>query len=270
MPLAFGYAIYAHRDSCPNNNTGGVHFTGDNTVNITGGGVMSDACLDANGSVDVNVNGGGINYTTDYNPSGNPSVSPAPTNQDNTLPEWALLFPEPNCSNLPNLTFNTNGTNDRGVYNGNITITGNNNVTMNPGLYCFSGNVTINGGTVTGNSITIYMMGGNLSVSGNSVTNITAPNFAVTMNDGIPGMLIYVAGTNAGQVTLEGNGDSSFVGTIFASHENSRVDIGGTSDAVFHTQLIAGTVFIHGNAVLDVTFNDNQVYYLPARLTLEK
>jgi hypothetical protein len=270
MPLAFGYAVYAHRDDCPNSNTGGVHFTGNNTVNIVGGGIMSDACMDANGSVNVNVTGGDINYLTDYNPSGNPQISPPPTQQNYPIPEWALLFSEPDCSTLPTASFNTNGANNPGVYNSNITINGNDIATLNPGLYCFGANVTINGGTVTGNDVTLYMMSGDLSVSGNSITNLSAPNFVEEPEDGISGMLIYIADDNAGIVDLAGNGDSSFVGTIFGSNPDSEIHIGGTSDAVFQCQLIAGTVFIHGGAIIDVSFNDDQAYILPSRLTLEK
>ncbi len=271
MPLAFGYAVYAHMDSCPNSNDGGVHFTGNNAVNITGGGVMSDACITANGNVDVNVNGGGINYISDYNYNGNPDVYPDPDQQTTPIPDWALLFREPNCSNLPSASFETDGTpNNPGIYNGNITINGNDEVIMNPGLYCFNGNVTVNGGSVFGEHVTIYMVSGDLTVSGNSDTRISAPNFVQSDNDGVTGMLIYVGEDNAGEVDLAGNGTSQFSGTIYASHADSRVELGGTSDAVFNTQVIAGTVFIHGDATLDVTFNANNVYALPARLTLER
>ncbi len=272
MPLAFGYAVYAHRDSCPNSNDGGVHFTGNNAVNITGGGVMSDACLDANGSVNVNVYGGGINYITDYTPSGNNlDINPEPDQQTTPIPDWALLFREPICSNLPTAYFETDGTpNNPGIYNGPITINGNDEVIMNPGLYCFNGNVTVNGGSVFGEHVTIYMVSGDLTVSGNSETHISAPNYVESDNDGVTGMLIYVGEDNAGEVDLAGNGTSQFSGTIYASHTDSRVELGGTSDAVFNTQVIAGTVFIHGDATLDVTFNANNVYALPARLTLER
>ncbi len=270
MPLAFGYAVYAHRDSCPNNNGGGVHFNGTNQVNITGGGVMSDACINAVGNINLHVNGGGINFITEYDDNGNTTVVPDPEQQTTPIPDWALLFSEPDCSGLPSASFDEDGNNSAGNYSGNITINGNDEATLDAGLYCFSGNVTINGGSFIGEHITIYMVSGDLTVSGNSVTQISAPNFVDNANDGITGMLIYVDEDNAGQVNLEGNGNSQFSGTIYASNQDSRVDIGGTSNAVFNTQIIAGTVFIHGNATLDVTFNDANMYALPARLTLER
>jgi hypothetical protein len=270
MPLAFGYAIYAHRDSCPNNNQGGVHFDGNNTVTVTGGGIMSDACLDANGSsVDVDVNGGDINYVSSYTPSGNPAVSPAPTKQDNNLPYWSLLFTEPDCSGLPNASSNGKGTINPGIYDG-IKVTGSENLVMNPGLYCFTNTFKLNGNSVTGNGVTIYMMNGNVVANGSAEVNLTAPNYVENANDGVTGVLIYMGTENTGKVDLTGNSNSVFSGTIFGEHPNSRIEVGGASDAVFHSQLIAGTVKVHGNAEIDIIFDPTRVYALPSRLTLEQ
>ncbi|GAB4579123.1 MAG: hypothetical protein Fur0022_18610 [Anaerolineales bacterium] len=282
MPLAFGYAVYAHRDSCPNNNTGGIRFDGNNQVTITGGGIMSDACIDANGSsLDVDVTGGNINYITEYTPSGSPSVSPSPTQQLNKLPDWALLFSEPDCSDLPASSTNGDGTISAGVYSSGISVTGNEQLTLNPGLYCLDDDFTINGNNdsyVIGSGVTIFMRNGDLTSNGNATVRLSAPNYVVTANDGITGMLIYLGADNNGEVNLSGNSESYYSGTIFGVHEDSRIEVGGTGDLTscynnipcFGTQLIAGTVKIHGNAVLDIDFLSNAVYYLPARLTLEK
>ncbi|HNB51169.1 MAG TPA: Tad domain-containing protein [Anaerolineales bacterium] len=282
MPLAFGYAVYAHRDSCPNSDTGGVRFDGTNLVSIEGGGIMSDACLAANGTaLQVDVTGGEINYATDYAPSGSPLVSPEPTHQQNLLPEWALLFPEPDCSTLPTATSNGEGTINPGIYDG-ITVTAAEQLTMNPGLYCFDGNFIINGNAdsfVIGNGVTIFMRDGDVSSNGSAKVQLSAPSYVVTDDQGVTGMLIYLSAENDGLVDLTGNSASYYSGTIFGEHDDSLIEIGGTGDMssgcfngipCFGTQLIAGTVKIHGNAMLDIQFVSNAVYYLPARLTLEK
>ena len=270
MPLAFGYAIYAHRKSCPNSNTGGVHFSGSNQVSVTGGGVMSDACMDANGSaVKVKVTGGDINYITDYNPSGSPSISPSPTQQENLLPDWSLLFTEPDCSDLPNASSSGNGTINPGVYSG-IKVTGSEALVMNPGLYCFTGDFMMNGKSVTGNGVTIYMISGDVTANGNADVNLSAPNYSASNNDGVTGVLIYLGQDNDGTVDLTGNSGSAFSGTIYGASEDSVIKISGTSDAVFYSQMIAGTVNVVGNANIQVDFNSNQVYSLPSRLTLEQ
>ncbi|HNB50651.1 MAG TPA: Tad domain-containing protein [Anaerolineales bacterium] len=279
MPLAFGYAIYAHREDCPNSNTGGVRFDGNNNVTIDGGGVMSDACMDANGSVHVQVNGGEINYITSYAPSGNPYVNPAPALQPNLLPDWALLFPEPDCSSLSAGTTNGNGTISPGIYT-DITVNGSDSLTMSPGLYCLDGDFSVTGNTtVIGEGVTIFMRDGDFTTNGGGVVRLSAPNYVVEDNDGVTGMLIYIASENPGSVDLTGNSQSYYSGTIFGEHEDSRIEIGGTGDMTtgcyngipcFGTQLIAGTVKVHGNAIIDIDFVSNAVYYLPARLTLER
>jgi hypothetical protein len=294
MPLAFGYAIYAHRDDCPNSNTGGVHFTGDNLVNIQHAGIMSDACMDANGSVVVDVACSDsndptcdINYITDYAPSGSPVVNPPPTPQSNPLPDWALLFPEPDCSGLSNQSSpNNGGPVSPGIYNGGLTVNGGDNLVMSPGLYCLNGDFQITGGTVQGPDVdnnpdstnpavvTIYLMcdGCSYNSSGNADIYLSAPNYVANHNDGVAGMLIYLDKDNGGQVNLLGGLDSYYNGTVFGPHEDSQCEVGGTSSlmSIFNTQIICGTIFIHGNAQININFDQNNVYYLPARLTLEK
>ncbi|NJN44787.1 MAG: hypothetical protein HC806_08775 [Anaerolineae bacterium] len=181
---------------------------------------------------------------------------------------------------MSNLSTSGDGTINPGIYS-SIKVTGGEQLTMNPGLYCLDGDFEINGNNssfVKGNGVTIYMRSGNFTSNGNAAVQISAPNFVVNDEDGIAGMLIYLATDNAGEVSLKGNSDSHYSGTIYAAHEDSRVEVGGTGDLTscfngapcFGTQLIAGTVKISGTATLDVDFNSNQVYFLPARLTLER
>ena len=281
MPLAFGYAVYAHRDSCPNSSTGGVQVEGNPNAVVSGGGIMSDGCLNLSGSSSTTVTGGfPINYDEDDGYTGGGAVSPTPTGQTNELPEWALLFPEPDCSDLPSASSSGDGTISPGIYSG-INVTGGEQLTMNPGLYCFDGNFTINGNNtsfVEGESVTIYMRSGNFTTNGNAAVRLSAPSFVAEDNDGVTGMLIYLGPDNDGEVSLLGNTESYYSGTIYAEHEDSTIEVGGTGDLTscyndlpcFGTQLIAGTVRLHGDAVLNVTFNKDAVYYLPARLTLER
>ena len=277
MPLAFGYAVYAHRKSCPNNATGGIQVEGSPTAVISGGGMISGACVSFIGSSNTTVTGGHpINYITTK--SGTASVSPTPTPQTNTLPEWALLFPTVDCSNLPNASSNGDGTISPGVYASGIQITGNEQLLMNPGLYCFDNDFNINGNNssfvkINGSGgVTIYMRQGNFTSNGNATVQLQAPNYVVTANDGLKGVLIYMGPSNTGEVSLLGNSDSWYNGTIYGEHEDSTIKIGGTAGAtsIFNTQLIAGTVRIHGNAALNINFDSGLVYLLPSRLTLEK
>lgn len=282
-PLAFGYAIYAHRESCTAQE-GGVEGSGNIEITIHGNGIMSDACFDANGGVEIVVDGCSGNYPIHYgtsdDSSGSYSVCPSPTGPSNPLPEWALTFPNVDCSNLSNLSSNGDGTINPGIYNG-IMVTGNEELVMNPGLYCFTGDFTITGGTVLGNGVTIYLMSGaDFSTVGNAEVKLTAPNFSADDEDGIVGVLIYMDSSYDGEISLLGDTESIYVGTVYAAHPDSEIEIGGAGDASsggcagsdtgYFTQLIAGRVWLHGNSDLDICFNKDLAFSMPSRLTLEK
>jgi hypothetical protein len=278
MPLAYGFAIYSHGDGCnTGGNPGGIVFNGGGTgvVNVYGGGILSNSCLIGNGGVDVNVNGGGVGYGPGSSSVCNGAgcnISPSPQVQPKPVPDSALLFIKPDCSDLPNASSNGNGTISPGVYTGNVTVSGNENLVMNPGLYCFVGaNFTANGGTVTGNGVTIYLDDGDISISGNVKAVLSAPTDPPSSpNQGVQGMLIFMDEDYDGNISLTGGGESSFTGVIFAAHPDSTVDISGNTNDIFNTQLIAGQVTVGGTAIVNVTFVDGNVYHLPANLTLQK
>jgi len=278
MPLAFGYAIYAFGDGCgPGSDPGGINFDGGGgggSVIVNGGGMFSNTCITGNGGVDVIVNDGfGIGYLGDNECNGsNCSVSPAPTQQTEPLPDWALLFPEPDCSGLSSQPDPPNGTAtiSRGIYDG-FTVNGSDNLTLEPGLYCFTGNLNATGGTITGEGVTIYMQSGGINIGGGmDDVDLSAPGFVGEEEDGKAGMLIYMAEDNEGVISLTGNSNTTFTGVIFAANPDSEIDISGTADAVFNCQLIAGMVTVGGAAQITVNFDYGLVHKLPARLTLEK
>jgi hypothetical protein len=141
-----------------------------------------------------------------------------------------------------------------------------------PGLYCLYGNVTINGGSFIGSGVTIYLESGNFDTSGNATVQLSAPSDDPDPYPALPGMLIFMADGNAGSVTLLGNTDSSYTGTVYAADPDSMVEIGGTGSVLetYQTQLIGGTVFIHGNAEIDITFDGEENYEVPAVIELYK
>ena len=282
MPLAFGFAIYAFGDGCGTGaNPGGVFFNGgggSGSVTVSGNGVLSNTCLQGNGSVNVQVNDGDLGFGSGstYGCSGaGCSITPwPPTEQPEPLPGWALLFTEPKCDEAFSGGYvsgpSDGGTIYPGKYSG-ITVNGNDALVMKPGLYCFNGSFNATGGSITADGVTIYMENGNISISGGIDPAVfSAPTYVVNPEDGVKGMLIYMAESNEGSISLQGNSNSTYTGVIFAANPDSTVDISGTADAVFNTQLIAGSVTVGGNANITVNFTEGLVYHLPARLTLEK
>jgi hypothetical protein len=284
-PLAFGNAIVSLSENCQGND-GGVTFDGggNSDISINGGGIFSNSCLEVNGtSLDVcvdettegNCDGdGSIGYVSDYSESGNPDISPAPSQSPVTMPDFEV--PEPDCGSLP----------DRGNHNGGGTIQPgrydrirlpNGSLTMEPGLYCLYGEFTVNGGDLTANDVTVFMVQNDFSTSGNATIVMDAPPLQCDTLGGtpgcppsIPGMLIYMAESNSGNITIQGDASSTFDGAVYAP--TGQIDLGGGSSAmsVAHVQLIADTVKVHGNVSIDIDYDDQIVFKLPATLSLHR
>jgi hypothetical protein len=275
-PLAYGNAIVALGMDC---DTGGIDFDGDSGVSVTGGGIFSNSCIDTRGGVGVNVYGGHDiscvlpNCYDDHGISG--VMNPTPEESlGRALPVEAFSVPKPVCDGLPNRgAYNGDGTLEPGIYD-RIRIPNGDHV-MEPGLYCVSNEVTINGGSLIGSNVTFYLKNGDFASSGNATIRLTAPpvrncGAPCKTHNGIPGMLIYLAEGNTGEVSLLGNEDSNYLGLVYAP--DGTVQAGGTSSlmAEMHAQLIGKDVKIHGNTSVVINFADGLNYQIPASLDLYK
>lgn len=274
--LAFGYAIVALREDCPNSSTGGVHYDGDSDLIVSGGGIFSNACMVKNGGVSVQVTpeDEGIVCTGSscYDNNGNSgSVSPAPQESPLPIPRESWEVPPPDCSGLPNRGNHTgSGTLQPGNY-GRIRLNSSNDeITLEPGLYCISDGITVNGGMISGTGVTLFLTGGDFSTSGGVQVNLTAPSAVSCANcpPALPGVLIYLAAGNTGEVSLLGNADSEYLGLVYAP--NGTIEAGGNSSelSVIHAQLIADTVKLHGTTSVDIHFDDDENYQIPSKIDL--
>ncbi len=275
IPLAFGNAIVALGMDCADS---GIEFDGSSGVLVNGGGVFSNSCIDTQGGVGVTVYGGDItcrlpNCYDDHGGSG--SMSPTPEeNMGRALPRESYAVPQPQCDGMPDHgAYNGDGTLEPGRYS-RIRIQ-NGDHTFEPGLYCVSGEVTINGGTAVGTNITLYLIAGDYTSNGNATIKLTAPPVVncgapCATHNGIPGVLIYLAEGNTGEVALLGNEDSNYLGLVYAP--DGTIQAGGTSStmAEVHAQLIGYDVKIHGNTSVNINFDDQLNYQIPASLDLNK
>ena len=277
--LSYGNAIVSLNMGC-HGNDGGVTFDGggNSDIIIHGGGVFSNSCIEANGSsleicVDDQTTGscdgdGEINYRTTYDQSGNPIISPAPTQVSNPIP--TIEIDPPDCSSLPNMGDHSgSGVISPGRYSRIRQNSAGGTLELQPGLYCLYGEFTINGGTLTGENVTIYMASGDFTTAGNATQNLDAPPIDCSSTGcppAMPGMLIYMDPGNSGVVTLQGDTSSTFEGTVFAPA--GTIDLGGGSSAMStaSVQLIGDTVKIHGNVTIDILYDENLVYMVPPRL----
>ena len=271
--MAFGYAIAALREDCPNSSTGGVIFDGGGNTNanvtIFNGGIYSAACMGGNGTVavysDTEV---GNYYTTDLSLVGGATISPDPQKATTSLPEFDI--DPPDCTGMTNYgSVNSPDIDhpiDPGIYT-SISVGNNEDLVMNPGLYCVQ-RFSVGGGTVTGSGITIYMNGTAsndwFTVSGGTV-NLESPgddSYAPAKK----GILIYMGHTSS--VNLGGNADSYYAGTVYAPL--ARIDVGGTSqiNPTYSTQLIGDTVVVHGTARIDINFDLTSIFQDPSFVDL--
>lgn len=273
--LAFGYAVAAIREDCPNTSTGGVHFDGTSNLIVNGGGIFSNACIVAGGTVDVDVNGAGIvcTGTNCYTNNGGPSVSPAPGSGSLTLPEALTMVPPPDCSLVPLRGSHTGGgTISPGRYTDIRVNTSADVLDMQPGLYCLSGDFKANGGTIDGDGVTLYLTDGDFDIAGGVQINLTAPPSRTCQfcPPPIPGVLIYLAAGNTGEVSLLGTSDSEYLGLVYAP--SGTIEAGGTGSelSVIHAQLIADTVKLHGTTDVLINFDDEHNYSVPSMIELYK
>ena len=278
LPFAYGADVIALRTDCPNNNTGGVQFQGNETVTINGGNIFSNFCLFKNGSSIVNVTNGSIYYNTQatYQHPGNPdcgtagsNISPCPAQTSDQMSFNDIL--QPDCSALQDLTWSGNnlpgsGHNKvltPGQYTKDPSISGNDNLTLQPGLYCFYNGFTVTGSNpiLTGDGVTIVMMGGAMKISGGATINLSAPIASVSL-PAVPGLLIYQPPANTNDMQIGGNTASTLSGTIFAP--TASITFSGTSTVgqCYDLQIIGNTVIITGTPNVCINYDKKNNYFI--------
>jgi hypothetical protein len=277
-----GYAIYALTE----HDCKGVWFSGTGDTLVNGGGVFSNSDA-ASASCQSGVQGGGGAITVDpsygidvvgtFDIGGSGMVSPAPN--EYATRSYIRPMPTPDCSALNDygkLKINASQTVTvpPGRYQ-EISIGANANVTFDPGMYCIYGNKGIKGtgGTVTGTGVFFYLTDGPFDLGGNTLVQLMAEETEGVLEDPSSndwkGMLIYMAPTNSNPVHVTGSSNTYYTGTIYAP--SSEVTLEGTGDTLgVNAQVIGLSVKITGNADLDVQYEENKNYYLPAAIDLAK
>ena len=181
-------------------------------------------------------------------------------------PDPLRNIPQPTKASLPDQSSgpkhysNGNRVISPGVYHGGITITGQANVTMLPGIYymdgggfSFSGqgNLLANGVMIynapSGSSDTISLSGSN----GGSVT-MTPPTSGT-----YKGMTLFQERTATQVMNISGNGGFYVTGTFYTA--NSLMNVTGNGDAHIGSQYISRYLDLNGTGNLLVDYNPDQV-----------
>jgi len=268
-PFADGYAILALKESCDKVNcssgdNGGITDCGNVDIDVVVGGMYSNACLSKAGNSGTIHAEDGIYYITTLDDKHNKFD---PTPEKVTTPILLQVKP-PDCGAVPEESApKKGGTIYPGQYH-DITLTGNGDLVMMPGLYCVSGSFQVNNGTLSidggdDEGVTIYLTGTDSSfdTTGNVQVNLRAPRGEPEeVSPAIPGMLIMMAEGNHNEIDFGGTSGSYYRGTIYAP--TGVIDMGGNSGLAGSqsTQIIGSTIRVHGNPGLVVNFDAGDIY----------
>ena len=135
---------------------------------------------------------------------------------------------------------------------------------LQPGVYCVDGSFQVNGGdTLIGDDVVIYMKTGTLKWNGGATIKLNAPN-----TGDYKGLLIYQPPTNINDLTINGNGDSAIVGSIFAPGAQVIVEGGGGASGL-ECQIIGDTVKLSGSSATVIDYKAELNYQPPIPPSVE-
>jgi hypothetical protein len=254
---ASGAAVIALSDSDI-----GVYLHGTPEINIANNGSIYSNTVgtsaDFRGTPGTEV--AEINLVGDYNINGSFNTNEMdyeglPTVVNTNMPPIEDPYknlPAPTYSTTPDLgTISASGTYNPGYYSGGIQIsTG--NFTLNPGIYILDGNknkggLDISGGIVNAHGVLFYVIGGSVDIRGNTQLTLSPPT-----SGNYAGVSIFQSRTNTNEAEINGGGGLNMTGTLY--FPNNKLWVAGNGDTI-GTQLIADTIEIGGNGLINIPYN---------------
>ncbi len=252
---------------------GGDHDMQNGDVEVSGGSVAF------NGNVDVHNNGQVVSDGSIYvqgnatGPNNGGGYSPNPLTGQPAMPDPLATYQLPNDFSSLAVKSDpcTDGPGIYGAYNfPNATCT------LAPGLYVITGEWSLTGsaGLDATAGVTLYFTcgdtsdpracaapgeaGGWLNAAGNGVVNVVAPSSGATQ-----GLAIAYDRLNTSALVLDGNGASSYVGTIYAY--SAAMDYTGnacstTTDALI---VVGGLTFDGNNGCLQTAYTQDKNVWVP-------
>lgn len=254
--MVFGNAVVALKE----HGRGAMRSHGNNNLEVYGGGLFvnsDDECaFDQMGNSTIFAPNGGLNTVGGVCLRG--SIDPAShiDTGASAVPYPPIsLPPTPLCTGPAAVNGNTMLP---GYYESNHSFPPSGVDILNPGIYCVDATFMLNAhDRLVGHDVVIYMVDENIHWDGQAEIDLTAPTTGP-----FAGLLIYMPLTNDEGIILNGNMESSLVGTILAPA--SDIQLNGTmSSSMYHTQIIGYTVDLIGDADIIVTYNDAEQYEAP-------
>lgn len=126
---------------------------------------------------------------------------------------------------------------------------------LHGGIYCITGNVVLSGGSrLVGNGVMLLIEDGEVRISGDAEVQLTAPT-----NGNAAGLLIYMPLDNHSRLAINGNGNSSYRGTILAPSADIRLN-GPESKYGLHSQIIGYYIEVDGQNNIVIKYKDEDNY----------
>lgn len=249
VPMFDGNAVVGlSPDACP-----GIQYQGNAETRITGGGIYVNSGCDPafdNESTAPQLSAPRLCTVGSYD-VGDVNIPDLNSGCDSLgFPPENMQMPNPTCGSM---TATQTGSNmSPGNYSGNFPPAG---VTwLESGVYCIDGNFRLNAGDVLTGSNVVIVVNGDVDWAGGAQVNLSAPE-----SGPYDGLLLYVPlGTPIDHtVTLNGNANSTFTGTILAPSSHCKLNGSGGMDEVYG-QVICNTLLLDGNANITIYYNDQQ------------
>jgi hypothetical protein len=286
-----GYALASLNPACNKPLT----FMGNATIELTSGGAHSNSGITRGGNTITNIEEGGsatyYNETCGYTDQGGAGlgsgyIDPDPYQTDLFVPKVYLedYFGEPISNICPPKYEDTSvginhprrfsstqgGVIQPATYKNIETTASGHHLRMEPGLYCVEGDFNGGGGrieTLPG-GVTIILLGGSVEIGANVETTMIATEDS---SDSFFGLLFYSAKGNTSSHRLQGTASSYFEGTLW--FPDGHITMRGTSEETtykFNTQVVADQITVYGNNTLNMIYDENRVFVVPALVNLEK
>lgn len=244
---------------------GSFQSGGNGNISITGANVL----VNSSNSQGMIANGGGTISSPEFDLGGGPGYAQVGggtitgTKLSNQTPQpdplRYLPVPDPNALQAQSQNGNSNQLKP-GVYTSNLNFTGNDVVTMDPGIYYFKGaSFSFSGKSLTGNGVLIYMdpssTSDNISITGGSGSSVTLSPMTTGPWQGIE-IFQRRDSTNTIKVTGGSGSTMSISGTFYAAGGTLQTTGNGTTQ-VLGSQYISDIVSVGGNGSFSVAWDPN-------------
>ena len=212
---------------------------------------LTAPCLQSVGGIQAQP--GVLNIPSSCIQSGPPNVTAY------SYPPTNMVFPNIECSSGEDRNGDTL---NPGTYTSGSSFPPNGVTHLNGGTYCVYNDFRVNGGdTLIGNNVIIIMLDGDVVFNGGATIQLSGPPGPQTEDNPYGGLFLYMPMSNPGTITINGNSDSGFTGTILAPAADISID--GTGDAGLHGQIIGYTVDLSGTSATTIVYNDNENWDAP-------